>query len=217
MDRLSTCILFFVPTCAYAIIDISPGVVEAFKCFTSDLSLLALPLSLKGTSIQFSTAIKETISDRSLQNSLSLLDEILNPTSSLYLLLRRSNSIFAVTFVPYRAPQDERKSYLRYRKDLVKLLGESHFESSLVCKEVGEVTDARSWVEREQHHRQNATSHISDVCDGSNGDPGPIFMDLGHRKNKCRLCDRRMKNKITDGALTALQELDNEGDLLQIV
>lgn len=190
---------------------------EAFEVFTSDLSLLALPLSLKGASIHPSTAIKGKPSDNSCQNSLSLLDDILSPTRSLYLLLRRSNSVFAITFVPYRAPQDERKAYLQYRHDLCKLLGESHFESSLICKEVGEITDARSWVEREQHRRQNADSDNPDVCNGSDGNVESAIADMGHRKNKCRLCDRRMKNKITDGALTALQELTNEGGLLQIV
>lgn len=164
-----------------------------------------------------STAILCEDTETSSQTNLNVLNEVLDLTRSLYLLLRRNNSIFAITFIPYRAAQDEREAYLQYRPDLVKLLGEQHFETSLICKEIGEITDARSWIERQNHREeQDATRHMylrHDLKEQS----GQIVKDLGYRKNKCRLCDRRMKNQINDEASAALSKLEHEGDLVQIV
>ncbi|KAJ4369445.1 Twinfilin-1 [Didymella sp. IMI 355093] len=55
-----------------------------------------------------------------------------------------------------------------------------------------------------------------DACDGSHEGTNVRIEDLGHKKNKCRLCDRRMKNKITDEAWAALRKLEDKGDLVQI-
>ena len=85
---------------------------------------------------------------------------------------------------------------------------------SLICKEIGEITDARSWVERDA--LTNETEAEEKPCGDSHDHDGNTT-DIGYKKNQCRLCDRRMKNKITDEALAALGKLKNEGDCVQIV
>lgn len=42
-------------------------------------------------------------------------------------------------------------------------------------------------------------------------------MDLGYKKTKFRLCDRRMKNKIEDDAFSALKKLGEGGNCVQLV
>jgi twinfilin-like protein len=194
------------------------NVQDEFKAFTLNKSLLALPLRLEGATLQYSTAIQcNDEEDHTSQLSLGLLEDILVPTRSLYLLLRRSDSIAAVTFIPYRAAQEERNAYLKYRNNLVKLLGKEHFQMSLICKESGEIVDARSWVERGQHRGEDADPNHLGACDNPHHGDSEGFADLGYKKNNCRLCDRRMKNRITDEASDALGKLEDEGMLVQIV
>jgi twinfilin-like protein len=150
----------------------------------------------------------------SFQNDLNLLDNTLDPKIPLYLLLRRGDSVSAITFVPFRAPVDESELYLHHRHDLVASLGAEHFKMSLVCKEIGEITDARSWVERDVLKDETEAEEKS--CENSHDHDSKIT-DIGYKKNQCRLCDRRMKNKITDEALAALGKLRNEGNCVQIV
>lgn len=87
---------------------------------------------------------------------------------------------------------------------------------SLICKEIGEVTDVRSWIERDAHQQENPIEEHVGVCEAAQ-EHNKVAKDLGYKKNKCRLCDRRMKNKITDGAFEALSGLDKAGDCVQIV
>jgi twinfilin-like protein len=72
----------------------------------------------------------------------------------------------------------------------------------VICKEIGEVTDARSWEERDTEKHLHA---------------GIVLIDAGYKKNKCRLCDRRMKNKISPEALEAFTKLEVAGTAVQIV
>lgn len=97
------------------------------------------------------------------------------------------------------------------------MLGEEYFKVSLICKEIGEITDERSWVERQKHREENTEGEHKDVCDDLHEGHSGCVEDLGHKKNKCRLCDRRMKNKITEEAFAALNNLERGGDLVQIV
>ena len=189
---------------------------EAFRSFTSNTSLLALPLRLKNNVLQDLPFVHGKDAETSFQINLNLLDGTLNPRTSLYLLLRRSNSILAITFVPHQAPGDERELYLEYRHNLVGILGEEHFKMSLICKEVGEITDARSWDERDAYRQETGADEHTDVCEDSH-EHSAGAKDAGYKKNKCRLCDRRMKNKITDETLEALKKLENEGSLVMIV
>jgi twinfilin-like protein len=90
---------------------------------------------------------------------------------------------------------------------------------SIICKEMGEITDARSWEERdaEQLAKDAEVDHASankhDNPKHKNGNQ----IDVGYKKNKCRLCDRRMKNKISPEALAALTQLHTPGAAVQIV
>ncbi|KAH6625659.1 actin monomer binding protein-like protein [Boeremia exigua] len=196
-------------------IEIPSAVADAFDSFTLDSSLIALILTLDGNTLHAHPSIRSKGPESPFQSNLSLLDDVLDSKTSLYILLRRGSSIYAITFVPYRAPEDEREKYLRYRHDLVQLLGGEHFEMSLICKEIGEITDARSWVERDAHRQGNRPEKCTDACEDAH-DQSFDPKDAGYKKNECRLCDRRMKNKITDEVLGALGKLENEGDCVQI-
>jgi twinfilin-like protein len=160
----------------------------------------------------------------SFQITLNKLETVINPWTSLYLLImRRKGSPIAITFVPYLTKETEREFFLAHRLELVQQLGEANFSQSLICKEVGEITDARSWHERDGRNG-NSTLSVSTVelgqqertCD--NKDCKDIHVeDLGYRRNRCRLCDRRMKNRITPEALVALTMLSSPGAVVQIV
>ena len=133
----------------------------------------------------------------------------------------------AITYVPYRANVGTKKMLLDNRLILVEKLGAKHFNSSVICKEIGEITDARSWDERSGNKQPENTAgnKHKDTCEDcedcedceKNSSSAPGLQDLGHKRNKCRLCDRRMKNKITGEALNALKNLTNDGECVQLV
>jgi twinfilin-like protein len=186
----------------------------------ADDLLLALPLALtEGTLKVLPTILSNGVSF-SFQTTLNELEAVINPRTPLYLILRLKCSLIAITFVPYLAKEIERNLLLDYRQELVRQLGEANFSQSLICKEVGEITDARSWAERDE----NGTSGVSAVkhekeeenCTKEDCKDCRI-QDLGYKRNKCRLCDRRMKNKITLEALNALTTLSTPGAAVQIV
>jgi twinfilin-like protein len=183
-------------------------------------SLLALPLALADGNLQTLPPVQSTGPFVSFQTALSELEALINPWTPLYLTLRRKGSLIAITFAPYLTKALEREFFLGHRLELVRQLGEANFSQSLICKEVGEITDARSWDERDE----NSTSGVSTVtheneeraCEGKYC-KGCRLKDLGYKRNKCRLCDRRMKNKITHEALDALASLSSLGTAVQIV
>lgn len=169
-----------------------------------------MPLHFEEDILSALPALCYKSSEELTTQNLSLLDEIVNPKRSLFLFLRLNDSIFGITFVPYRAPKYERELYLQHRDALVKSLGEKHFKTTLICKEVGEVTDTRSWVERAALQQDGGTGE----------DPNELnkaTIDEGYKRTKCRLCDRRMKNQITDDAFEALGSLEKEGECVQLV
>jgi twinfilin-like protein len=151
---------------------------------------------------------------------LNELDAVLSPRTSLYLLLRRNDSLTAITYVPYLAKEEQRTFFLEHRHDFVRQLGQEHFAQSLICKEIGEITDARSWDERDNYaiSHKGSSEHVkNDQCCTEDGCVERKPKDLGYARNKCRLCDRRMKNAITPPALEALKTLSEPGSLVQIV
>ncbi|KAF2819429.1 hypothetical protein CC86DRAFT_398783 [Ophiobolus disseminans] len=154
----------------------------------------------------------------SLKTALNELDAVLSPRTPLYLLLRRNDSLTAITYVPYLAKEDQRSFFLEHRHDLVQRLEKEHFSQSLICKEIGEITDARSWQERDDNDASNTASGITKNTKKCNDESceGCAVEDLGYKRNKCRLCDRRMKNKITPEAQDALKTLVNPGAVVQL-
>ncbi|KAJ8119003.1 hypothetical protein OPT61_g124 [Boeremia exigua] len=190
-------------------LNIPSAVQDAFGIFAHSNSLLALPLVLEKNEVRGLAAIRSKGPEDSLQSNLNLLDDLLDPKTPLYLILRYGGSLLAITFVPYRAQEEECKLYLKHRNDLVRIMGENHFKMSLICKEIAEITDARSWAERKAHQHTHEAGEDPEICDTE-------VKDAGYRKNDCRLCDRRMKNQITDGALNALGKLEKEGSCVQI-
>ncbi|KAF2448957.1 hypothetical protein P171DRAFT_428931 [Karstenula rhodostoma CBS 690.94] len=198
--------------------EITATVVDAFASFALDSSSFALPLAVINRGLQALSPIPyPKDSQHSFQQALNQLDSVLSPKSTLYLTLRHEGSFVAITFIPYAANADDKALLLDNRQALVKALGEHQFSSSILCKEIGEITDARSWDERSgkgQSWTGNSSEYI-DACE--KGDPAVNGVhDLGHKKNKCRLCDRRMKNNIDDGALDALKSLAEGGDCVQL-
>lgn len=146
---------------------------------------------------------------------------MLSPKHALYLILRRKDSLVAVTYVPYLASAESKELLLESRNELVNDLGKENFSASIICKEIGEITDARSWDERDgkEKSREDANAEGEQSCGVHEETDAETAgaKDLGYRKNKCRLCDRRMKNKINDDALEALSKLDESGACVQLV
>ncbi|KAF2001635.1 hypothetical protein P154DRAFT_464080 [Amniculicola lignicola CBS 123094] len=181
---------------------------EAFLAFTSDPSLLALPFKLSRNTLERQLAIPHPGKfQQSFLSSVVHLDHVLDLKSPLYLVLRRDDSHILITYVPYMADTVVRKEYLDARSAVLEALGESRFSFSLICKEPTEITDQRSWEERD--------SVAQKLCVADEADKHSE-KDKGYHKNKCRLCDRRMKNNITDEAAEALGRLKDPGDCVQI-
>lgn len=151
------------------------------------------------------------------QQALNQLDSALSPKTALFLVLRQKGSLVAITFVPYAANADDKRLLLDIRGDLVEHLGAGHFSASIICKEIVEITDARSWDERSGKAQSWDGDDDGDADACKRDDAVEIGVhDLGHKKNKCRLCDRRMKNNIEDSALNALKSLAAGGDCVQL-
>jgi twinfilin-like protein len=175
---------------------------KAFAAFTENKSCFALPLILvKEAELQPLSPVPRK--GPSLQTALNELDSILTPSNSCYIVLRRGGTLTFITYIPYRARANERTSVLENRHECVRQLGEEHFIASVICKEIGEITDVRSWEERGAEARSRHKEHGA--------------QDAEYRKNKCRLCDRRMKNKISPEALDALKLLYAPGMTVQMV
>jgi hypothetical protein len=152
--------------------------------------------------------------------TLNGLNTVLDPRVSLYLLLRRQHKLIAITFVPYLAQESQRRYFMEHRHKLVQLLGEKYFSQSLVCKEIGEVLDARSWTERDEVEPVPRTSskhaEYTEACHNNSCKTCTVH-DLGYKRNRCRLCDRRMMNKIDPDALDAVSMLSDPGFVVQLV
>lgn len=196
-------------------IDVPTTVIEAFADFTSNSSLFALPLRVTDRTLQTLSPVPcPKRSQHTFQQALNQLESVINPGTALYLVLRHERSLVAITYIPYAANIDLKASLLDNRDALVKALGQEHFSSSIICKEIGEITDARSWDERSGKGQSWVDGDIEYIDKCETTEDG--VLDLGHKKNKCRLCDRRMKNKIDDDALDALQNLTAGGDCIQL-
>lgn len=160
------------------------------------------------------------IPDYTFQQALNQLDGLLSPKTALFLIVRREGSLVAVTFVPYLANAELKALLLENRDAIFQALGKEQISMSIICKEIGEITDTRSWEERDGNGHSWGDDHCKDSnCEecGPNETKENSVKDLGYKKNKCRLCDRRMTNKIEDNALQALSKLTKDGDCVQIV
>lgn len=138
----------------------------------------------------------------------------------MFLLFRRNNSLVAITFVPFLAPESQREFCHDNRHELVRKLGEKHFSTSLICKEVGEITNERAWKERDEAAKYVGSNLEHETAYDPSGQVQGQHVgvqDLGYNKSKCRACDRSMKNKISEEALQALTKLSTPGAVVQIV
>jgi twinfilin-like protein len=190
---------------------------EAFTHFCVKKDLLALPLALRNGLLE---PLLPVYLSTSLQVAFNELGNVLNPRTALYIILRRTDTLVAITFVPYLAKDNQREFFVDHRHELIQNLGKEHFSQSLICKEIGEITDVRSWMERDNTDSSNkvAINHPKDaeICQDVTCAACTV-QDLGYKRNKCRLCDRRMQNKISSEALEALKTLSAPSTVIQIV
>jgi twinfilin-like protein len=206
------------------VLELSADVKEAFSSFTLDTCLFALPLPLSNMTLRPLPPISyPNDTQNAFQQALNRLDTVLSPKHVLFLVLRRNNALVAVTYVPYLASAESKKTILEGRKTVVENLGQHNFAASIICKEMGEITDARSWDERDgQGQGQSWTdtdAKQEQPSENTEDDHAehPDIKDKGYKKTKCRLCDRRMKNKMNDDALSALSSLGEDGACVQLV
>jgi twinfilin-like protein len=200
---------FLVPT--KTLTELSASVRDAFITFATDASLLALSLKYSAGNLESVLTISYPEDpNASYQVALSQLEAVVNIKTPLYLILRRDHSLIAITYVPHLAPDELKNMYLDSRHELVQSLGGNHFALSLICKEAAEITDIRSWEERDMHVSECESNLQGEIKEQT-------IKDLGHQKNKCRLCDRRMKNNIEESASEALKMFNKGGDCVQLV
>lgn len=102
-----------------------------------------------------STTIPSTTS--SFLTDLSALSDHINPTTALYILLRRADSLssadkslVAVTFVPNAAPVRQKMLFASTRLTLTRELGGEHFAESVFCTEPAELTE-QGWQKHVKH------------------------------------------------------------------
>ncbi|KAL5408750.1 hypothetical protein PMIN04_011280 [Paraphaeosphaeria minitans] len=187
--------------------EISTKVTKAFAAFISNTSSFALPLVVIDETLQVLSPLwSPEDSGHTFQQALNQLDTVISTKTPLYLILRYKSSFVATTFVPYAANAELKMLLLDNRQILVEAL------------EIGEITDARSWEERSGKGQSWNGDHDehADMYKREDATTGGVH-DLGHKKNKCRLCDRRMKNNIDDAAVNALRSLAEGGDCVQSV
>lgn len=199
--------------------EISPSIHEAFATFNKNASLLALPLISSNGTLQPLPSVHYPESTSSFQVALNEIKAVLNPKTPMYLLFRRNNTLIAITFAPYLADSVQRQFLLEHRHEFVQQLGAEHFSQSLICKEIGEITDARSWNERDlecETRDQPAVHGDGGKCE-EEGCTSCTVKDAGYKRTKCRLCDRRMQNPIAPDALEALRNVSTPGALVQLV
>ncbi|KAF2714717.1 hypothetical protein K504DRAFT_486553 [Pleomassaria siparia CBS 279.74] len=200
------------------IFNVPSAVQDTFNAFLSDTSLFALPLqssSSAGELVSLPAVSLPNPPNASFQIALARLDAtpLISPKTALYLLLRRDdNALYAITYVPHLASDEEKKLYIENRHELVRTLGEANFVASLICKEPAEITDMRSWEERDMH----MSDCESCAPERSGRSEKETTKDFGYHKNKCRLCDRRMKHKIEQRASEALSDFGHDGDCVQL-
>jgi twinfilin-like protein len=152
---------------------------------------------------------------------LNRLDTILSPKHVIFLVVHHNDALIAVTYVPYLASAKSKNTLLEGRNKVIQELGQDNFAASIICKEMGEITDARSWDERDGQGQSwddvNARAEQSIGAPEDSHAEHADVKDEGYKKTKCRLCDRCMKNKINDDALSALSSLSEDGACVQVV
>ena len=127
-------------------IDITAAILKAFSNFVSDTSLCALPISLVNASLEPLPPVAfPQDPNHTFQQALNQVESILDTKTALYLIIRQEKFMVAITYVPYRADAETKRILLENREILLEKLGTKHFTSSIICKEIGEITDARSW------------------------------------------------------------------------
>jgi twinfilin-like protein len=201
-------------------IDIPASTLAAFNTFASDTTQFALPLQILEGSLQsLSPVPSPDDGDASFQSALSKLEASITTKHPLYLIIRHNNPLTFITYIPYLAQPTSNRSYLNHRQTVLKTFGASNFTSSIICKEPGEITDERAWKERDGDGQPFTSKPHDKNTNIEDGDSENQVQDQGHQKTKCRLCDRRMKNPITEDALVALKGLKDgkEGACVQLV
>ncbi|KAF2844855.1 actin monomer binding protein-like protein [Plenodomus tracheiphilus IPT5] len=186
---------------------------SAFDDFLGDATAFALLFSLVDCQPKPLTSIPRVEPASSFQANLNALEIHLDPRTALYILLRHNDSLVAITFLPYLAPENQRRFLLDNRDEFLRQLGKQNFAQSLICKEIGEVAYVRAWDERDDNIK--SASAMTDECEDYQNAMSEV-QDIGYKKSKCRACDRRMKNKISGEALEVFGAMSRPGSLVQM-
>lgn len=187
-----------------------------YDTFLNEESMFALLLSSTGRDLKPTVHIPFSKQRSSFQTNLNALEVHLDPRVASYIFLRRNDTFIAITFVPYLAPETQRRFLLDNRHEFLRQLGERYFAQSLICKEISEVAYARTWEEREEHIDNQVVPCDTTCVQEKLQDTGPGVQDIGYRRSKCRACDRRMKNKISADAMEALDTLSTPRSFVQL-
>lgn len=123
---------------------------EAFRAFTSNSSLFALPVTIDSERLTPLDPIPFTSS--SFASSLPSLEQLLQPKTPIYLLLRRDDGkLVAVTYIPSTAPVRSKTLFASTRATLVRELGIEKFEAGTIfVTDAYEVLDTKEWEQRDR-------------------------------------------------------------------
>ncbi|KIX06080.1 uncharacterized protein Z518_04054 [Rhinocladiella mackenziei CBS 650.93] len=123
----------------------------AFTNFTSDSTLFCLPVTITSESLTSLPSIPFPSTSSTFSSSLCSLDSLLNPTTPLYLLLRKTPlqpELVAITYIPSRAPVRQKTLFASTRATLVRELGSEKFAEAIFLTEREEILDPGQWDER---------------------------------------------------------------------
>ncbi|KAF2732077.1 hypothetical protein EJ04DRAFT_554288 [Polyplosphaeria fusca] len=188
-------------------------IVDAFNKFSVDESQFALPLKYTQGALQPQPPIPFPIGPSpDFKGGLNAIESILSTRIPLYLVLRRGGTFVVITYIPYLADTKLKDVYLSNRNNLIQSLGVTRFSLAFIAKEPVEVYDYRSWEEKDM--KAAACEDCESCVDGSAKYSG--MKDIGYQKTKCRLCDQRMKNEVSQEASEAIQQLAEIGDCVQL-
>ncbi|EXJ89562.1 hypothetical protein A1O3_02629 [Capronia epimyces CBS 606.96] len=146
---------------------------EAFSDFASDHDLFSLPVTITTESLTPLPSIRFPSPSSTFHASLPSLDNLLSPTTPLYLLLRKEASkpdLVAVTYIPSRAPVRQKTLFASTRATLVRELGSEKFVETIFVTERDEILDPAQWEER------SGPATSSAAAQGSGGAAG---VDIG--------------------------------------
>ncbi|EXJ95508.1 hypothetical protein A1O1_00630 [Capronia coronata CBS 617.96] len=160
---------------------------EAFSDFASNHDLFSLPVTITTESLTPLPSIRFPSSSSTFHSTLSSLDNLLDPTTPLYLLLRKEPAkpdLVAVTYIPSRAPVRQKTLFASTRATLVRELGSEKFVETVFVTEREEILDPAQWQERAGSTADTSgqTGQTGADSSGSGGGVDPGLLSVEERE-----------------------------------